>query len=74
MQVINKYMYPLTEQKIIKYENIVGNWMNGNISIARERVKKLSKFDLIEFADYWITNYNLKPFEVFYNLKVLLGN
>lgn len=48
-----------------KYDNIINNDINGNISDCYNAIKKLTKIELIDFIEYTNGNYEAYPrFEV----------
>lgn len=42
----------MTSKKIDKLESILNNSINGNSSIFRKQVKKLTKLELLELIEY----------------------
>lgn len=45
--------------KLEKFESIVNNYVNGNLSDFRKQIKKLSKAELIEFCIEYFDVYML---------------
>jgi hypothetical protein len=37
----------------MKYQKILDNYINGNLSDFREALKKLTKLQLLEFIGFW---------------------
>ena len=48
----------MTQKQADKYAAIIENYINGNISDAREQVKKLRKLEIVELIEAWSTGHN----------------
>lgn len=55
---------------IQKYETILSNNINGNISICNKSIKKLTKLELIDFMEY-IRAYYSESYPHFDVIKLL---
>jgi len=59
----------MKEIKLDKIEELINNLENGNITQFREEIKKLNKYDLIEFIRYIIEIYGEQNFNIFTEVK-----
>lgn len=52
----------------LKYDSIIENYINGNISDTKQKVKKLSKVQRKELHQHCAENFGADATQFFYNL------
>ena len=54
-----------------KFELIINNKINGNLSDFEEQVKKLTKLDLLNLIEYWTGHYGTERHTIINDLRLV---
>lgn len=62
----------MRESKETRFEQILSDKINGNLSDFRERVKRLSKKDILDFVE-WSSSQGIQRHEVINAIRIALA-